>query len=415
MKRTALIATVPLVLTMVTACGSSNSSTSSSGSSGSTQSTNAPSGTTSGSTSPIKIGELVPLTGINAQWGVQLKANWDYGIQQVNKSGGINGRQLTAVPFDDAGDPSQDIVGSTKLLTQDKVNLMLGPVTDGLLAALPRFTRANMFAIGDLGVPSLTPQTMPYGFVALPSSGDVGTKMVTYAKSKGYTSAALLHDSGAQGVGASVVTEQQMKQQGITLTGVQQYDTGATDLTTQLLKLKQGNPKALIMFATSGDDVGHILLGMKQVGLNVPVVGPTGVPDETVKVAGAASLTNLVTTDWSELGTCPGQAISPKLSGFAAGQQAFDPKTFVGMNLGAGIANYDAVWIMKAAVEGSGSMSGSAMTKWLETHASAVSATLVGPPISSSATSHFLYGPSALAMIQTSEPGPDGTYTRADC
>jgi branched-chain amino acid transport system substrate-binding protein len=399
-----------LALTMFTACGSSGSSVAST-----SKSTSAGSGSSS-SSSPIKIGMLVPLTGIDAQFGVQLKANWDYAIQQINKAGGISGRRITTDVFDDAADPSQDVVGSTKLLTQDKVDLILGPVTsDGTLAAVPRFTRANVFAIVDAGDPSLTPQSLPYAFSAAPTAGGEGTRMVTYAKSKGYTSAAVLHDSGAQGTAASKTMQQEMQQQGISLTGSDQFDLGSTDMTTQLLKLKQGNPKALLMFATSGDDIGHVLVGMKQIGLNIPVIGPIGIPTEAAKVAGQAALANLVVTDWAEFGTCPGQAISSKVTAFATGQQAFDPKTYVGMNLGAGIANYDAVWIMKAVVEGSGSTNGSTMTKWLETHGSSVSSSLAGPGVESSSTSHFLFGAQDLVMVQTSLPGPNGTYTRADC
>jgi branched-chain amino acid transport system substrate-binding protein len=407
-RRTAVILSVPLVLTMFTACGSSSSSNSSKSSSSSSAS--------SGSGSPIKIGILAPLTGIDAQYGVQVKANWDYAIQQINKRGGISGRQIITDVFDDAADPTQDVVGVTKLLTQDKVDLVLGPVTsDGTLAVLPRTTRANTFEIVDAGVPTLTPQTMPYAFSALMTAGDQGSRLVTYAKSKGYQSAAILHDSGAQGTAASKVMQQQMQQQGITLTGTDQFNLGSTDMTTQLLKLKQGNPKVLLVYPASADDLGHILVGMKQLGLNIPVLGPVGVPTETGKVAGQAALTDLATISFAELGTCPGQTISGKVTAFAAGQQAFDPRTFVGMNLGPGIANYDAVWIMKAAVEGSGSTDGAKMAAWLETHATSLSSSLVGPAVSASSTSHFLYGPQDMVVVQTSQPGPDGTFTRADC
>ena len=60
---------------------------------------------------------------------------------------------------DDAGDPTQDVAGATKLINQDRVDFIFGPITsDGMLAVVPLETRANVAAIGVVGSPRLTPR-----------------------------------------------------------------------------------------------------------------------------------------------------------------------------------------------------------------------------------------------------------------
>jgi branched-chain amino acid transport system substrate-binding protein len=75
---------------------------------------------------PVVIGISLPLTGDFSQPGGEAKRGYEVWASQVNKSGGLLGRQVQLKIVDDAS--SQDTVVSdyTKLITQDKVDLLLG-------------------------------------------------------------------------------------------------------------------------------------------------------------------------------------------------------------------------------------------------------------------------------------------------
>lgn len=98
------------------ACGSSTSSTS----------TSAASGSAAAASTPMVIGISLPLTGDFSQPGGQAKAGYEAWASMVNASGGLLGRQVQLKIYDDAS--SQDTVTTdyTKLITQDKVDFVLG-------------------------------------------------------------------------------------------------------------------------------------------------------------------------------------------------------------------------------------------------------------------------------------------------
>src|SRR3954466_6312711 len=90
------------------------------------------------SASTFKVGLLVPLTGALAQTGGWIRTAAEYGISEINKKGGVRGAKASLVVVDDAADPTQDVAGVTKLINQDHVNFILGPITsDGMLAVTP--------------------------------------------------------------------------------------------------------------------------------------------------------------------------------------------------------------------------------------------------------------------------------------
>ena len=59
----------------------------------------------------IKIGVLLPLTKQASQYGIATKNGIDMCVEKINNSGGINGKKIECVEFDDEGDPAKAVVG----------------------------------------------------------------------------------------------------------------------------------------------------------------------------------------------------------------------------------------------------------------------------------------------------------------
>ena len=101
---------------------------------------------------PIKVGLSLGLTGANAPNGKQLLIALEIWRDDVNAKGGLLGRPIQLVYYDDQTNPSNENTIYTKLLQIDKVDLLLGPYgTNQISAALPVIAPQNLTTIGILG------------------------------------------------------------------------------------------------------------------------------------------------------------------------------------------------------------------------------------------------------------------------
>jgi branched-chain amino acid transport system substrate-binding protein len=403
MRRAAAIATALLVLGF-TACGTDEEGGGAAGG--------------GGEQGEIKLGLIVPLTGALAQPGGWIETAVEFSVDEINKGGGIDGRQVRVITFDDAADPTQTVTGANKLISQDKVDFVIGPITtDGMKAILPLETRQKVPAVGVVGSPSLTVDEMPYGFSVLLNAGDQATKMVEYAAGQGGKRVAILHDSGEQGRTASEVLKEQAAAAGLEVTGTQQYDVGDADMTAQLLSLKRGRPDQLLLYPTSGEDVGNVLKGMEQLKWDLPVVGGYAAhyADAIVSVSGKDSLEGLIATAYTPFGACPDEGVPETTQTFIDDLEAFDADRAKGISLDLAASVRDGVWIMKAAIEGAGSTDGDAVAKWLEENSSSLGEGLVNQAVSASSDSHFVFGPDAMVLVEPAEEVSPGIYARVDC
>ena len=101
---------------------------------------------------PVKVGFSLGLTGANAPNSKQLLIALQIWRDAVNAKGGLLGRQVELVYYDDQTNPANENNIYTKLLDVDKVNLLLGPYgTNQISAALPVLAPRKLTTIGILG------------------------------------------------------------------------------------------------------------------------------------------------------------------------------------------------------------------------------------------------------------------------
>jgi ABC-type branched-subunit amino acid transport system substrate-binding protein len=99
-----------------------------------------------GQTGPIIIGYYGDLTGRTSNFGQSTKAGVEMAADEINKAGGINGRQITILSEDDEGRPEKAATVVTKLINQDRVVALLGEVASGntlLPRPKPRLPRSR--------------------------------------------------------------------------------------------------------------------------------------------------------------------------------------------------------------------------------------------------------------------------------
>jgi hypothetical protein len=117
----------------------------------------------------VKVGLFLELTGGSAsttseasQFGVELA------VQEINAAGGIGGRKLQLVVADTQTDPTVGVGEIKRLVQQEKVEFVFGPVISQiLLAAAPVMNEAKVGAMGSTGSLAITPKSAPYYFSTL--------------------------------------------------------------------------------------------------------------------------------------------------------------------------------------------------------------------------------------------------------
>src|SRR5215831_4308347 len=122
---------------------------------------------------PIKIGFSMALTGGLAANGKQALLGAKIWEEDTNKAGGLLGRQVKIVYYDDQSQPSNVPSIYTKLLDVDKVDLVVGPYATAMIApAMPVVIAKNKVFIGLFGLAVNSKFNYPKYFSMLPSGPD---------------------------------------------------------------------------------------------------------------------------------------------------------------------------------------------------------------------------------------------------
>ncbi|MEW6666429.1 MAG: amino acid ABC transporter substrate-binding protein [Thermodesulfobacteriota bacterium] len=124
-------------------------------------------------TKPIKLGGSLAITGPladNAKW---IKRGYETWAEKVNKGGGLLGRPVELVIYDDEGKPDKAVQLLEKAITVDKANLLLGGYGGASCAAqMPVAERYNMVYVSMGGHMTSFSQGFKYSFSATPMMGE---------------------------------------------------------------------------------------------------------------------------------------------------------------------------------------------------------------------------------------------------
>jgi branched-chain amino acid transport system substrate-binding protein len=132
-----------------------------------------------GGKQPIRVGSTLALTGPLSQTASIHKIAAEIAVDHINRNGGLLGRPVEHVLYDDQSQPGVTRTLYEKLITVDKVDLVLGPyATAGILAAMTVAQRYGKVMVQpSLGIPNLSTYDMMFG--SSPLSSDPGTYVVT--------------------------------------------------------------------------------------------------------------------------------------------------------------------------------------------------------------------------------------------
>lgn len=244
-----------------------------SGSSGSSASGSA------ASTGDIKIGVVLDITGAGASLGVPERQTIEMLADQVNAAGGVNGRKVKLYIEDNQSTEDGAAKATTKLLTTEKVDVIIGASRTGPSLAMRPIAEKAEKPMVSLAANAKIVDGSKWVFKTAQNDRVVLEKMVDDMKAKGITQVAVARDASGFGEGIPEMLADVGKAAGITVAKVEKFAPDATDFTSQMTNLRASNPQAVLIWGIP-PAAGLAQKAYKQLGLNVPVYQSHGIGNQ---------------------------------------------------------------------------------------------------------------------------------------
>ena len=232
----------------------------------------------SNSTGPIVVGYYGDLSGRTSNFGQSTKDGVLMAADEINKAGGINGRQVQILSEDDEGRPEKAATVVTKLIDQDKVVALVGEVASGnTLAAAPKAQTAKIPMISPSSTNPAVTQVGDYIFRVCfidPFQGEVMAKFAANTL-KAKKAAIMLDFNSPYSRGLTEFFEASFKKLGGTIVDKQSYTQGDRDYKGQLTAIRSASPDVIYVPGYYGE-VGVIAKQAQQLGIKSPMLGGDG-------------------------------------------------------------------------------------------------------------------------------------------
>ena len=220
----------------------------------------------------VLLGMWSPLTGPTALLGTSERDALQIWVSQVNEAGGVHGRKVRLIVYDDAGSPQEALAGVRRLIDQDRVfALVAGSISGSTLPVVPLITRSKVPFVASISSNRrLLDPFSRYIFRVYPMEIPQSTGVIDYVVPKfGIKRPAMIYNSNDYGVGGHEAVSMRLKEKhNLPLVASERYNSGDQDFSAQLLRIKQANPDAVFVWAFAAE-AGIIVRQSKELGLNV--------------------------------------------------------------------------------------------------------------------------------------------------
>jgi branched-chain amino acid transport system substrate-binding protein len=225
---------------------------------------------------PIKIGASLSLTGTYAKPGTYQKEGYDVCADEVNAKGGLLGRKVEFVLYDDQSMPPTGVKLYEKLITEDKVDAVMGPYSSPISEAVANVTeKYKKVMVSPLAATtSIFRKGRKYIFMVISPAEVYLEGLVDMAAKRGLKTIAILNEDTLFAKASANGVAELAKKRGMQVLIQEAYPKGNTDFSGLLVKIKALNPD-VIAGGTYFDDAVAITRQMKELGVNPKMFGLT--------------------------------------------------------------------------------------------------------------------------------------------
>jgi branched-chain amino acid transport system substrate-binding protein len=267
---------------------------------------------------PIKIGQIIPITGEAVESGRYQKQGAEIAVDKINATGGINGRKIQIVLEDDQTTNPGGVAALQKLLEDKEIPVIVSSLrSTQVQAMLPTINEAKIpMAIGGTNY-GLTHSGSQWVFRFRPHDGMsakvIAKLIVEELKQK---KMGIVHSSDAFGNGGRDMLTPAVKELGGEVVFTQGFNNQEKDYTAVVQGLKKSGATAIGTYFTFGTDLGIFARQLKQQGVQVKWVGSPSITNvDSRNLAGDALFGTYGVTDFHA-------EASPTSRAFAAAYKA---------------------------------------------------------------------------------------------
>ena len=228
---------------------------------------------------PIKIGVDGPFTGGSSSMGVSMRDGVRLAADEINKAGGVLGRQIQLVERDDEAKNERGAQIAQELINKEKVVAVVGYINTGVGLASERFFQdakipvMNNVATGSVLTHQFDDQPENYVFRNAANDSIQAPMIAEEAVTKrGFKKVAILADSTNYGQLGRADLEKALALKGIKPVAEEKFNIKDVDMTAQLLKAKEAGAEVILTYGI-GPELAQIANGMTKLGWKVPMIG----------------------------------------------------------------------------------------------------------------------------------------------
>jgi branched-chain amino acid transport system substrate-binding protein len=239
----------------------------------------------------IKIGAPLSVTGPASFLGDPEARTLEIYVKQINEAGGVNGKDLELIVYDDAGDANKARTFATRLVEDDEVVAVVGGSTTGTtMAMVPVFEDAGIPFISLAGAVVVIDPVKEFTFKTPHTDKMACEKIFEDMQAKGIAKIGMI--SGTGGFGKS------MRQQclsvvgnyGIEIVADESYGPKDSDMTPQLTNIKNAEGIQAVANPGFGQGPAIVTRNYRQLGIEVPLYQSHGVASKSfIDLAGDAA------------------------------------------------------------------------------------------------------------------------------
>lgn len=234
----------------------------------------------------FRIGFMANITydnGVNAQNAVMLY------IKELNERGGLLGKKVEAVYYDDAMNAEEAVKIASKIIEKDDVDFMINStISNCVLATGQMFEDAGIpfFAMGFSK--SLTEQGWKHCVRPTVNSSRSIPYLTTVMKEFGFKSVAIFQGQDDYGYTAGLAMKESCEKDGIIITDIEDYASGDTDFSGQVARILQSNPDCVFL-GVLGGEAGNAIKQFRQFGYDGILFYSEPLQKGTTDISGEAS------------------------------------------------------------------------------------------------------------------------------
>jgi branched-chain amino acid transport system substrate-binding protein len=227
---------------------------------------------------PIRVGASLSLTGTYAKLGKNQHEGYQLCQKDLNAKGGLLGRKIEFVVYDDQSMPPTGVRLYEKLITEDKVDVVMGPYSSPITEAVANVTeKYKKIMVTPLAATTAIFRKEPrrkYVFMILSPAEVYLEGLVDMAAKRGLKTVAVVNEDTLFSKAAASGAVELAKKKGLQVVFQEAYPKGNTDFSALLTKVKALNPDVLAA-ATYFDDAVALTRQMRELNVNPRMYGVT--------------------------------------------------------------------------------------------------------------------------------------------